>query len=125
MPDAGRRTLASVDPGDLLTSEPTCAARRGISPARCDDPLADLPPDDDGLLALVVRELVERAARGRPDVSADRLEHALLVLQRNRLDREVRRAQVTGSGDVGRLAREREQVMGRVRDVVARLEGTI
>jgi hypothetical protein len=47
------------------------------------------------------------------------------VLQRNRLEREIRRARVTGSGDVARFAREREQVMGRIRDVVARLEGTV
>jgi DNA primase len=122
VPTAGARTLAAIDPDELLTSEPMRRAARHIA-ARTDAPLSDLPPDD-GVLALVVEELVARARR-TPDVGPDRLEHALLVLQRNRLEREIRRARVTGSGDVARLAREREQVMGRIRDVVARLEGTV
>jgi DNA primase len=122
VPAAGARTLATIDPDELLTSEPMRRAARHIAP-RTDAPLCDLPPDDP-VLALVVEELVARALR-TPDVGPDRLEHALLVLQRNRLEREIRRARVTGSGDVARFAREREQVMGRIRDVVARLEGTV
>jgi DNA primase len=123
VPAAGRRTLAEIDPDELLTTESLRRAARHIAP-RTDAPLSDLPPGDDEL-ALILHELVARAER-TPDVSAERVEHAYLVLQRSRLDREIRRAQVvTGSMDIGRLAREREQVLARIHDVVARLEKTV
>jgi DNA primase len=119
VPDAGRRALARIDPDALFTSESLRRAARHIA-SRTDAPLSDLPEGEEQL-ALIVAELVERAAR-TPDVRADRVEHAFLVLQRSRLDREIRRAQVNGSMDVGKLAREREQVMSQVHEVVARLE---
>jgi DNA primase len=119
VPDAGRRALARIDPDALFTSESLRRAARHIAP-RTDAPLSDLPEGDEQL-AQIVAELVERAAR-TPDARADRVEHAFLVLQRSRLDREIRRAQVNGSMDVGKLAREREQVMSQVHEVVARLE---
>jgi hypothetical protein len=85
--------------------------------------LSDLPPDDQEL-ELIVHDLVRRAER-TPDVSAARVRHARLVLERSRLDRAIRRARVSGSGDVARLAREREAVMQDIRDVVAALEQTV
>jgi DNA primase len=122
VPAAGREELAAIDPDELLTSEPMRRAARHIAP-RIDTPLADLPPDDDEL-ALVISDLVARAGR-TPDVGAARVKHARLVLERNRLDRAIRRARVNGSGDVGRLAREREQVMKEIHDVVVALERTV
>jgi DNA primase len=122
VPDAGARTLAEIDPGQLLTSEPLRRAARHLTP-RCSAPLSDLPPEDEEL-ALVVADLVALAGR-IPDVSAQRLEHARLVLERSRLDREIRRARVEGRMDVSRLAGERERVMARVREVVAGLEKTV
>jgi DNA primase len=122
VPDAGRRALARIDPDSLFTTESLRRAARHIA-QRTDAPLSDLPEGDEQL-ALIVAELVERADR-TPDVRADRVEHAFLVLQRSRLDREIRRAQVNGSMEVGELAREREQVMSQVREVVARLEGPV
>jgi hypothetical protein len=47
------------------------------------------------------------------------------VLERNRIDRAIRRARVTGSMDVARLAGEREQVMERIHLVVAALEKAV
>jgi hypothetical protein len=122
VPAAGTEVLAAIDPDQLLTSEPMRRAARHLAP-RCDAPLSDLPADDEQL-ALVVADLVSLAGR-IPDVSAQRLEHARLVLERARLDREIRRAQVEKRMDVSRLAGERERVMARVREVVAGLEKTV
>jgi len=122
VPPAGREALESIDPDQLFTSEPLRRAARHLT-ERTDAPLADLPSNDEQL-ARIVGDLVARAGR-TPDVSATRVEHALLVLERNRLDRAIRRARVDGSMDVGRLAREREQVMERIHLAVAALEQAV
>jgi DNA primase len=122
VPSAGAEVLASVDPDQLFTSEPLRRAARHLA-ERTDAPLSDLPPDDDQL-ARIVADLVARAGR-TPDVSATRVEHALLVLERSRLDRAIRRSRVDGSMDVGRLAREREQVMERIHQAVVALEKAV
>ena len=56
--------------------------------------------------------------------SADRLEHARLVLDLERLERAILRARAEGEG-TSELAREREQTRDAYRDVVSRLEGTL
>jgi DNA primase len=122
VPTAGREALAAIDPDQLFTNEPLRRAARHLV-ERTDGPLSDLPPDDEQL-ARIVADLVARAGR-TPDVSATRVEHALLVLERNRLDRAIRRARVDGSMDVGRLAREREQVMERIHQAVVALEQAV
>jgi DNA primase len=122
VPSAGAEALVGIDPGELLTSEPLRRAARHIA-TRTETPLADLPPEDPQL-AMIVADLVDRAGR-TPDASASRVEHALLVLERNRIDRAIRRARVTGSMDVARLAGEREQVMERIHLVVAALEKAV
>jgi DNA primase len=122
VPSAGREALSSIDPDQLLTSEPLRRAARHLAD-RPDSPLSDLPADDEQL-ARIVADLVERAGR-TPDVSATRVEHAMLVLERSRIERAIRRSRVDGSMDVGRLAREREQVMERLHQTVVALEGTV
>jgi DNA primase len=122
VPAAGSEALAAGDLDQLLTNEPMRRAARHLAP-RCEAPLSDLPADDE-LLALVVADLVALAGRV-PDVSAHRVEHARLVLERARLDREIRRARAEGRMDISRLAGEREQVLAKVRDVVAGLEKTV
>jgi DNA primase len=122
VPAAGRRALESIDLDELITSEPLRRAARHVAP-RTDSPMSDLPGDDDQLARLIA-DLVGRAGR-TPDVGPARVEHALLVLERSRLDRAIRRARVSGSMDVARLAREREQVMARIHDVVVTLEHTV
>jgi DNA primase len=122
VPAAGREALAAGDLDQLLTSEPLRRAARHLAP-RCEAPLSDLPADDEQL-AMVVADLVALAARV-PDVSAHRVEHARLVLERARLDREIRRARGEGRMDISRLAGEREQVLAKVRAVVAGLQETV
>ncbi len=118
LPDAGRDALATIEQDELLTSEQMRRAARHIA-KRTDSPLADLPHDENGL-ARTVADLVARAGR-TPDVSETRLEHARLVLERNRLDRAILRTRATGEGDVGALAREREGVLEAIRKVVGEL----
>ena len=122
LPDAGARTLFEIDPEQLITSQVMRRAARHIV-GRTRSPLADLPPDDEQL-ARTVADLVARAGRaGR--VSEDQLVHARLVLERARLDRAIRRARAQGEPGTGDLAREREAVMERIRQVVAKLERAV
>ena len=60
-----------------------------------------------------------------PDVSAGRLMYARLVLERSRLDREIRRARADRGMNVSALARKREDVMDRMSEVLVGLQKTI
>jgi hypothetical protein len=51
-----------------------------------------------------------------------RLEHARLLLERDRLDRAIRRARVEGRADATTLGREREIVLEQLGRAVAQLE---
>jgi len=59
-----------------------------------------------------------------PDPSADRLEHAHLILDLDRLDRAIIRARADGAG-TSALAHQREVVRDAIREAVARLEKTL
>jgi DNA primase len=122
VPDRGAATLSEIDPDELLTSEPLRRAARHLN-GRTDSPLADLPSDDDEL-ARIVADLVARAGRST-DVSPERLQHARLVLERDRLDRAIIRARAEGGAGINELAREREKVLEQVRGVVSRLEKAV
>jgi DNA primase len=122
LPDVGRGALAEADLDSLLTSETLRRAARHIA-SRTDAPLADLPPDDEEL-ARAIADLVSRAGR-MPDVSEARLDHARLVLERDRLDRAIRRARVQGQPEIGALAHEREEVLEQIHRVVGRLEEVV
>jgi DNA primase len=122
LPEAGRACLASIDIDQLLTSVTLRRAARHIA-SRTDAPLSELPPDDEEL-ARVAAGLVDRAGR-MPDVSEARLEHARLVLERDRLDRAIRRARVQVGVEMASLAREREGVLEQIHRVVGRLEGVV
>ncbi len=122
LPEAGRAALAEIDIDELLRSETLRRAARQIAP-RTNTPLAELPSDDEEL-ARVIADLVARAGR-MPDVTEARLEHARLLLERDQLDRAIRRARVQGGRDVAALAHEREQVLERIYSVVGRLEGVV
>jgi DNA primase len=119
LPEAGAVALSSIDPDELLTSEPLRRAARHLA-GRTDAPLTDLPAEDDAV-AGVVADLVARAAKAG-DVSPARLEHARLVLERARLDRAIARARAQGAPGTNDLARERETVLEAIRGVVAQLE---
>jgi DNA primase len=119
LPDAGARTLFEIEPEQLITSETLRRAARHIA-GRTHSPLADLPPDDERL-ARTVADLVARAGRAGA-VSEDQLVHARLMLERARLERTIRRFRAEGAPGIGELARQREGVLERIRQVVARLE---
>jgi DNA primase len=118
LPDAGARTLFEIDPNELITSEVMRRAARHIA-GRTHSPLADLPHDDEPL-ARTVADLVSRAGRAR-QVSEDELEHARLLLERDRLDRAIRRARAEGRAGV-ELASERKAVLDRLHEVTTRLQ---
>ncbi|MGO9820656.1 MAG: DNA primase, partial [Solirubrobacteraceae bacterium] len=90
LPDAGAPALAAIEPDELLTSSQLRRAARHLADGHTRTPLADLPPDDEDF-ARLMGELVELAGR-IPDPTADRLEHARLLLERDRLDRAILRA---------------------------------
>ena len=118
LPEAGEAALAQTDIDQLLTSEALRAAARQLR-GRIRTPLAELPPDDEDL-ARTVADLVSLAGRV-PDPGPDRLEHARLVLERDRLDRAIIRARTGGEG-TSELAHQREVVREAIRSAMSRLE---
>ena len=121
LPEAGQATLEAIDIDQLLTSMAMRRAARQLL-GRTRTPLSELPDDDEDL-ARTMSGLVDLAGRV-PDPSRDRLEHARLILERDRLDRAIIRARGEGTG-TGELAREREALRDAIRAIVARLEETI
>ncbi len=121
VPDIGATVLAELDVDEVLTSTALRRAARHLA-TNLRAPLADLPGDDEEF-ARTIGGLVELAGRV-PDPSADRLEHARLILDRDRLDRAIIRARAEGAG-TGDLARQRELVRDAIREAVARLETTL
>jgi DNA primase len=121
VPDVGAGLLAELDVDEILTSTPLRRAARHLA-THLRAPLSELP-DDDEEFARTISGLVELAGRV-PDPSADRLEHARLILDLDRLDRAIIRARAEGAG-TSDLAHEREVVRDAMRDAVARLEKTL
>jgi hypothetical protein len=70
---------------------------------------------------VVLDDLVARAGRGRR-VRTEELEHARLVLERDRLSREIRYLREHGGPGLAALSVEYQSVLGRIRAVVTRLE---
>ena len=66
-------------------------------------------------------DLIARAGRGR-HVSADELEHARLVLERDRLTREIKYLRGHGGGGLPKLSAEYQAVIAQIKLVVTRLE---
>lgn len=122
LPADGEPMLVSIDPEQLLTSEPLRRAARHLT-GRLASPLADLPRDDEQL-ATTVADLVARAgSAGR--VSVEALEHARLLLELGRVERAIRRARGAGASGISDLAREREQVREQIRAVTGRMERAV
>jgi DNA primase len=120
-PDLGAAALARIDPDALLLDDVLRRAARFLS-AHLPGELPD-PPGEDPELILVVDDLRSRAGRGR-EVTVDELEHARLVLERDRLRREIRfmREHGGGGGALARLSAEQQAVLTTIRTVVTRLE---
>ena len=121
VPDVGATVLADLDVDEVLTSTALRRAARHLA-EHLRAPLAELP-DDDEEFARTIGGLVELAGRV-PDPSADRLEHARLILDLDRLERAIIRARAEGAG-TSELAHQREVVRDAMRDAVARLEKTL
>ena len=121
LPEEGARVLGEIKVDELLTSAALRRAGRYLVD-HVRTPLADLPAGDDEF-ARTISDLVGLAGRV-PDPSPDRLEHARLVLELERLDRAIIRARHEGAG-TSELARDREAVRESMRTVVARLEHTL
>jgi DNA primase len=119
LPDAGRAALQAIDPELHLTSERLRRAARHLA-GQTEMPLAGLAPEDEEL-ARVMAELVERAGRAGRDTN-EQLEQQRLLLERARIERAIRRAREEGGTGMLELAREREQVMGEIRAIDARME---
>jgi DNA primase len=123
LPEAGRRALQAIDPNQHLTSERLRRAARHLA-GQTEMPMSGLAPDDDEL-ARVMADLVARAGRAG-DVTAEQLEQQRLLLERARLERAIRRAREEGGRTmIGDLAREREQVLGEIRAIDARMEKAV
>ena len=121
-PDLGAAALARIDPEALLLDDVLRRAARLLSahlPAEPPD-----PPGDDPELIIALDDLRARAARGR-HVSVDELEHARLVLERDRLRREIGylREHGGGGGVLAKLSAQHQEVLASIRAVVTRLEG--
>ena len=122
LPADGERVLVSIDPEQLLTTEPLRHAASHLA-GRLASPLADLPRDDEQL-ATTVADLVARAGSAGP-VSVEELEHARLLLELGRIERAIRRARGAGSSEIPDLAREREQIREQIRAVTGRMERAV
>jgi DNA primase len=128
LPEEGERALSGSDLDELLTSERLRQAAAHLR-GRTRSPTEAIPAGDEQL-ARVVAELVKRAGdmAGRdPDrraLSPDRLEHARLMLELERVDRARIRARAQGS-PITALARERERVLLELHAANARLEQAV
>jgi DNA primase len=121
VPTAGAEVLAGPEVERLLPTEAMRRVARHLR-GRAATPLTELPPDDEPF-ARIVSALVELAGRV-PEPNADRLQHARLMLDLERLERAILRARAEGEG-TSELARERERVRAELHAVVSRLEETI
>jgi hypothetical protein len=108
-----------VEPDALLLDDVLRRAARFLR-AHLPGPLPD-PPGDDPELIVVLDDLIARAGRGRR-VSSDELEHARLVLEHDRLSREIRYLREHGGGGLAKLSAEYQDVITTIKTVVTRLE---
>jgi DNA primase len=118
-PDLGAAALAQIDPDAVLLEDRLRRAARFLTihlPGEIPD-----APDDDPELTVVLDDLIARARRGG-QVSADELEHARLLLERDRLGREIKYLREHGGGGLAPLSAEYQDVLVTIKTVVTRLE---
>jgi len=110
LPGEGRDALRRVRIDDHFTNP---VVRRAAAHLRdhLAAPLADLPPED-GELAALIAELTVRAGREQADPTT--LEIETLQLEKDRLEREIAAARASGGLDVADLAQQRSQLKERL-----------
>jgi DNA primase len=118
-PDLGAAMLSRIDPDALLLEDALRRAARFLN-EHLPGVLPD-PPGDDPELVIVLDDLIARAGRGR-HINSDELEHARLVLERDRLTREIKYLRSHGGGGLPKLSAEYQAVLAEIRVVVTRLE---
>ncbi len=120
-PGLGANTLARIDPDQLLSDGLLRRAARLLR-EHLPGPVPD-PQGDDPELVVALDDLRSRAARGRV-VSADEIEHAVLLLERDRLREQIRylREHGGGGGALVALSTQYQDVIATLKMVVARLE---
>jgi DNA primase len=118
-PQAGSAVLKRIDTDQLLTNEVMRRAARHLA-EHLPDTAAE-PSSDDPELIIALTDLVDRAGRGRP-VSTDEVEHARLVLERDRLMRDKKHRQQHGLAGLHRVSSELQAVEDQRKAIVARLD---
>jgi DNA primase len=120
-PELGAVALATIDPDAVFLDDRLRRAARFLA-ANLPGPLPE-PSGEDPELVVVIDDLVDRAHRGRR-VSGDELEHARLVLELDRLKREIKYLRERGGagGQLAELAREQQAARSRISGVATRLD---
>ncbi len=118
-PDLGAAALAGFDPDALLLDDRLRRAARFLA-VHLPGALPE-PPDDDPELVVVLDDLIARAGRGS-QVTANELEHARLLLERDRLSREIKYLRERGGSGLAPLSAEYQDVITTIKTVVSRLE---
>jgi DNA primase len=118
-PEAGAAVLKRIDTDQLITNDVMRRAARHLA-QHLPDTQAE-PPADDPELLVTFADLVDRAARG-PAVGAAEVEHARLVLERERLQRERSHLQALGLPGLLKVSTELQAVEDARKAIVARLD---
>lgn len=121
-PEAGAAVLKRIDSDQLITSDVMRRAARHLA-QHLPDINADSSADDPELL-VTLTDLVDRAGRG-PAVSAADVEHAHLLLERDRLQREKKHRQSHGLPGLHKVASELQAVEEAMKSIVARRDRPI
>lgn len=118
-PTVGALVLKQVEIDQLITNDVMRRAARHLA-LHLPDTTAELTSDDPELL-FTLADLVDRAGRG-PSVGAGEVEHARLLLERDRLQREKKYGQTHGLPGLHKLSIELQAVESAMKAVVARRE---
>lgn len=124
-PTVGSEALARLHP-DAFPLDDVLRRVARLLLAHRESGLAGLPSDDSEALAMLeflrirAEDMVRR--RGRT-LNADEVEHARLLLERQRLQRELKHARQFGGTGVNALGLELQAVEGSMREITARIEG--
>jgi DNA primase len=116
-PTIGALVLKEIEIDQLITNDVMRRAARHLA-LYLPDTTAELTSDDPELV-FTLADLVDRAGRG-PSVGAGEVEHARLLLERDRLQREKKYGQTHGLPGLHKLSIELQAVESAMKAVVAR-----